>query len=203
MNTSFADVAAQLIQRNFRRTRTPTPPIMATVDQLTEVRTALTGDIAALQVAVRGVNANTKQFDINKSLGLDREKKQYDQRLKALTEPATYGRERGVEWLAMTEAVKDYFEKTTTYLGEAGFDWEDSKEKAKDLAKQFAAIERQKLELKFPTAANVIGAQRQVDLAFGPGAAAGAFNPAELVAAAQPGPIQPARKKASSSKSKK
>ena len=174
---------------------------MATAEQLADIRTSLGGDINALQLAVRGVSANTKQFDITKSLGLDREKKQYDQRLKALTKPEEYGRERGAEWAAMTAAVTTYFNDTTTYLGEAGFDWEDSKEKAKELAKQFAAIERQKLELKFPTAANVIGAQRQVDLAFGAGA--GAFNPAELVAAAQPGPIQPARKKASSRKSKK
>ena len=139
-------------------------------------------------------------FDINKSLGLTREKQQYEQRLKALTDPADYSTKRGEEWDKMVAAVKKYFDDTVVYLGEAGFDWDDSKERAKALTKDFAAIERQKLELKFPTAANVIGAQRQVDLAFN--GASGQFNPAELVAAAQPGPIQPARKK-SARKNKK
>ena len=48
---------------------------------------------------------------------------------------------------------------------------------------------------------NVIGAQRQVDLAFN--GAGGGFNPAELAAASQPGPIQPAARKKSSSRKKK
>ena len=101
----------------------------------------------------------------------------------------------------MVGKVTGYFNETVSFLNEAGFDWEESKDKAKDLSKQFAAIERQKLELQYPTAANVIGAQRQVDLAFGD-VAGGKFNPAELAAAAQSGPIQPARKKSSSSKKK-
>ena len=141
---------------------------------------------------------DTTTFDINKSLGLTREKQQYDSRLKAFTKPAEYADERAAEWNTMVGEVKGYFEKTVKYLGDAGFDWEESKEKAKALTKEFAAIERQKLELKFPTAANVIGAQRQVDLSFAAGA--GQFNPAELAAAAQPGPIQPARKKSSKKK---
>ena len=145
-----------------------------------------------------GIQASTHQFDINKSLGLTREKQQYDKRLDALTTPTEYARSRGAEWDKMTTAVKTYFDSTVAYLGEAGFDWEESKDKAKELAKQFAAIERQKLELMFPTAANVIGAQRQVDLAFGAGA--GTFNPAELAAAGQPGPIQLARKKSTRKK---
>lgn len=172
----------------------PPPP---TVD---ETLTRLGTDIGVLQRRVADVSAGTKQFDINKSLGLTREKQQYDKRLDALTKPKEYAEARTAEWNKMTTAVKTYFEDTVTYLGDAGFDWEDSKEKAKELAKQFAAIERQKLELLYPTSANVIGAQRQVDLAFGAGA--GTFNPAEIVAAAQPGPIQPARKKSSSRKKK-
>jgi hypothetical protein len=164
--------------------------------------TTLGNDLGALQRRVAEVSAGTKQFDINKSLGLTREKQQYDKRLDALTKPKEYADARTAEWNKMTTAVKTYFDDTVTYLGDAGFDWEDSKEKAKELAKQFAAIERQKLELLYPTSANVIGAQRQVDLAFGAGGAAGAFNPAEIVAAAQPGPIQPARKKSSSRKKK-
>ena len=157
-------------------------------------------NMAATAEALKAVKdvVDTQAFDINKSLGLTREKQQYDSRLEALTAPGEYARKCEAEWNKMVDEVKGYFEKTVAYLGNAGFDWEESKEKAKVLTKEFAAIERQKLELRFPTAANVIGAQRQVDLSFSAGA--GQFNPAELAAAAQPGPIQPARKKSSKKK---
>ena len=158
--------------------------------------------MVALQAVEDGLKATTHQFDINKSLGLTREKLQYDKRLKALTKPEEYAGDRTTKWNEMAGAVSTYYQDTVKYLQDAGFDWEECKDKAKDLSKQFAAIERQKLELQFPTAANVIGAQRQVDLAFNAGGG-GAFNPAELAAASQPGPIQPAARKKSSSRKKK
>ncbi len=147
------------------------------------------------------LKSTTHQFDINKSLGLTHEKLQYDQRLKALTKPTEYAEAREGVWNDMVGKVTTYFNDTVTNLNAAGFDWEESRDKAKDLARQFAAIERQKLELQYPTAANVIGAQRQVDLAF-TDPTGGTFNPAEITAAASTGPIQPARKKAPSRKKK-
>jgi hypothetical protein len=139
-----------------------------------------------------------QNFEITKSLGLEREKKAYDSRLKALTDPTTYADERGKKWDAMLLDISAYFDKTIGYLTAVGFGWDDAKDKAKELTKGYTAIERQKLELIYPTGANVIGAQRQVDLAYGE---AGTFNPAELTAAAQhAAPIQPARKRSSRKK---
>ena len=65
-------------------------------------------------------------FDITKSLGLTREKQQYDSRLKALTDPTAYAKDRETEWKSMVSEVKIYFNATVNYLSEAGFDWEES-----------------------------------------------------------------------------
>ena len=80
----------------------------------------------------------------------------------------------------MTAAIKAYFETTVEYLTDAGFGWDEAKEEAKKLTAEMAKIERMKLELVFPTAANVIGVQAAVHNAYG----TGSFNPAELTAAA-------------------
>jgi hypothetical protein len=170
MNTTFADVAAQLIQRNFRRTRMAA----ATEAQLTALGADLGGRLTALKAGTE-----RQQFDITKSLGLEREQKAYATRLTALTDPATYAANRNNKWTAMTAAVKQYFEDTVTYLSEAGFGWDEAKEEAKKLTAEMAKIERMKLELVFPTNANVIGVQAAVRNAY-----AGSFNPAELTAAA-------------------
>ena len=85
----------------------------------------------------------------------------------------------------MAASIEDYFTTTVVYLQEAGFDWDEAKIRAKALAKDFADVERQKLELIYPTAANVIGAQGQVNNAFS--GAAGQFNPSELTVAANSG----------------
>ena len=164
------NLAAQLIQRNFRRRRP-----MATVEALTALGADLGGKMTALQAS-----AERQQFDITKSLGLEREQKSYQTRLDALTAPATYALARKAKWTVMTEAVKKYFEDTVTYLSEAGFGWDEAKEEAKKLTAEMAKIERMKLELVFPTNANVIGVQAAVHNAYG----AGTFNPAELTAAA-------------------
>ena len=81
----------------------------------------------------------------------------------------------------MTAAIKAYFETTVDYLTDAGFGWDEAKEEAKKLTAEMAKIERMKLELVFPTAANVIGVQSAVHTAY---SAPGTFNPAELTAAA-------------------
>ena len=172
MNTTFADVAAQLIQRNFRRTRMAA----ASTADLTALGEDLGGRLTALKAGTE-----RQQFDITKSLGLEREQKAYATRLKALTEPAAYANDRKTKWDGMTAAVKQYFEDTVTYLSEAGFGWDEAKEEAKKLTAEMAKIERMKLELVFPTNANVIGVQAAVRDAY---AAPGAFNPAELTAAA-------------------
>jgi hypothetical protein len=169
MNTSFSDVAAQLIQRNFRRTRT-----MPAAADLTALGVDLTAGFTALKAGTE-----RQQFDITKSLGLEREQKAYQTRLDALTAPAAYATNRKVKWDGMTTAVKKYFEDTVSYLNEAGFGWDEAKEEAKKLTAEMAKIERMKLELVFPTNANVIGAQAAVREAH-----AGSFNPAELTAAA-------------------
>ena len=169
MNTTFADVAAQLIQRNFRRTR-----MAASTADLTALGEDLGGRLTALKAGTE-----RQQFDITKSLGLEREQKAYATRLTALTDPATYAASRKTKWDGMTAAVKQYFEDTVTYLSEAGFGWDEAKEEAKKLTAEMAKLERMKLELVFPTNANVIGVQAAVRDAY-----AGTFNPAELTAAA-------------------
>jgi hypothetical protein len=150
--------------------------------------------MAEIAVALKALKSSVEgqQFHITKSLGLEREKIAYDSRLKALTKPQEYAEEREAKWKTMLEDISAYFQKTIAYLEEAGFGWDDAKGQATTLSKQFAAIERQKLELLFPTGANVIGTQRQVNLAYN---AAGSFNPAELSAAADHvTPIKAARK---------
>ena len=146
----------------------------ATEAQLTALGADLGGKLATLKAGTE-----RQQFDIAKSLGLEREQKAYETRLKALTDPATYSNNRKTKWDEMTTAVKKYFEDTVTYLSEAGFGWDEAKEEAKKLTAEMAKIERMKLELVFPTNANVIGAQAAVREAY-----AGSFNPAELTAAA-------------------
>ena len=149
---------------------------MASVEQLTQLGTDLGVSIAAVKKV-----SERQQYDITKSLGLDREKKAYETRLSALTDPAGYSGQRTAKWNTMTTAIKEYFESTVEYLTEAGFGWDEAKEEAKKLTTEMAKIERMKLELVFPTAANVIGVQAAVHNAYG---APGAFNPAELTAAA-------------------
>ena len=149
---------------------------MASVEALTALGADLGGQLTALKAGTE-----RQQFDITKSLGLEREKKAYATRLKALTEPLAYATDRNTKWEAMTAAVKKYFEDTVTYLSEAGFGWDEAKEEAKKLTAEMAKIERMKLELIFPMNANIIGAQAAVHNAF---AAPGTFNPAELTAAA-------------------
>ena len=146
----------------------------ATQAELTALGADLGGQLAALKTGTE-----RQQFDIAKSLGLEREQKAYATRLKALTEPAAYSNERKAKWDGMTTAVKKYFEDTVAYLSEAGFGWDEAKEEAKKLTAEMAKIERMKLELVFPTNANVIGVQAAVRDAY-----AGSFNPAELTAAA-------------------
>ena len=167
----------------------------ATEAQLTALGEDLGGQLTALKAGTE-----RQQFDITKSLGLEREQKAYETRLKALTDPATYSTNRKAKWDGMTTAVKKYFEDTVTYLSEAGFGWDEAKEEAKKLTAEMAKIERMKLELVFPTNANVIGAQAAVREAY-----AGSFNPAELTAAANSaGHIDAAApKKRASHKSKK
>ena len=140
--------------------------------------TALGADLGG-KLATLKAGTERQQFDITKSLGLEREQKAYETRLKALTDPATYSNNRKTKWDDMTTAVKKYFEDTVAYLSEAGFGWDEAKEEAKKLTAEMAKIERMKLELVFPTNANVIGVQAAVRDAY-----AGSFNPAELTAAA-------------------
>ena len=151
----------------------------ASVANLTTLRTDLVGQLTALKTGTE-----RQQFDIAKSLGLERAQTAYQTRLDALTAPANYARDRKAKWDTMTSAVKTYFEDTVTYLSEAGFGWDEAKEEAKKLTAEMAKIERMKLELVFPTNANVIGAQAAVRDAY---AAPGRFNPAELTAAANTG----------------
>jgi hypothetical protein len=148
---------------------------MASVEALTALGTELRGALTAQKKSTE-----RQQFDITKSLGLEREQVAYQTRLDALTDPKTYADGRKAKWTAMTEAVKKYFEDTVTYLGEAGFGWDEAKEEAKKLTAEMAKVERMKLELVFPTNANVIGVQAAVRDAYGPGT----FNPAEITAAA-------------------
>ena len=143
-----------------------------------EAVTALRTDLTTSLTTAQTQNAR-QQFDITKALGLEREQKAYATRLKALTDPATYAADRNTKWTAMTTDVKKYFEDTVAYLSEAGFGWDEAKEEAKKLTAEMAKIERMKLELVFPTNANVIGVQAAVRDAY-----AGSFNPAELTAAA-------------------
>ena len=145
-------------------------------EQLGALRADLGGKLATLKAGTE-----RQQFDITKSLGLEREQKAYETRLKALTDPATYATNRGNKWTEMTTAVKKYFEDTVAYLSEAGFGWDEAKEEAKKLTAEMAKIERMKLELVYPTNANIIGAQATVREAY---ATPGSFNPAELTAAA-------------------
>jgi hypothetical protein len=162
--------------------------------------TALGADLTAGFTALKA-GTERQQFDITKSLGLDREQKAYETRLNALVDPTTYSNNRKAKWDGMTTAVKKYFEDTVAYLNEAGFGWDEAKEEAKKLTAEMAKIERMKLELVFPTNANVIGAQAAVRDAY---AAPGRFNPAELTAAANTaGHIDAAPKKRAPRKSKK
>ena len=141
--------------------------------------TALGDDLGGKLTALKTVS-DRQQFDITRSLGLEREKKAYATRREALVTPATYAGKRDTAWDAMTKDVKEYFEKTVAYLSVAGFGWDEAKDEAKKLTAEMAKIERMKLELVFPTNANIIGAQAAVHNAYG----AGTFNPAELTAAA-------------------
>ena len=142
------------------------------------------GVLSAGATALGEATANPK-FDIGKSLGLDYEKKSYERRLQALVKPEDYALARGKHWDAMSKNIEAYFNNTVDYLQAAGFDWDEAKIRGKALAKDFADVERQKLELIYPTAANVIGAQGQVNNAFS--GAAGQFNPSELTVAANSG----------------
>ena len=80
---------------------------MATVEDLTALGADLGGKLATLKAGTE-----RQQFDITKSLGLEREQKAYQTRLDALTAPATYAANRKTKWDAMTADVKKYFEDT-------------------------------------------------------------------------------------------
>lgn len=92
---------------------------------------ATTANLKQLKEDIEG---STHQFDINKSLGLAREKLQYNQRLKALTDPKDYTEKREQAWDVMVGKVTTYFNESVAYLSAAGFDWEECKDKAKDLS---------------------------------------------------------------------
>ena len=161
-----------------------------------DVTSAIAGAFGPLQTALTAANLASKttsrqNYDISKSLGLDREQKAYKSRLDALTDPKTYSANREAKWNDMVKDVKAYFDKTVIYLDAAGFGWDEAKEKAKELTAEMAKIERMKLELVFPTGANIIGAQATVNTAFS--GEDGKFNPAELTAAGRPGFDKPKR----------
>ena len=105
MYNAFPNVAATRIQRTFRRTR-----LMANPADNAVLITALGADLATTKVSLK--KSQRQDYDITKSLGLDREKKAYNTRLEALTAPATYATNRTAKWDAMTIAIKEYFEST-------------------------------------------------------------------------------------------
>ena len=154
-----------------------------------------------LSTATKKTGLDRQEFDINRSLGLEREQKAYVTRLNALIDPKGYAEERAVAWSEMSGNVRTYFDKTIAYLTEAGFGWDEAKEEAKKLTAEMAKIERLKLELVFPTNANVIGMQSLVRTAYNE---QGMLNPAELTAAANSaGHIDAAPKKRAPRKAKK
>ena len=154
-----------------------------------------------LSTATKKTGIQRQEFDITRSLGLDREQKAYVTRLNALTDPKGYATERATAWSKMTGNVRTYFDETIAYLSEAGFGWDEAKEEAKKLTAEMAKIERLKLELVFPTNANIIGTQSLVRTAYNE---QGMLNPAELTAAANSGGhIDGAPKKRAPRKAKK
>ena len=154
-----------------------------------------------LATATKKTGVERQEFDINRSLGLEREQKAYVTRLNALIDPKGYAEERATGWAKMNSDIGTYFDDTIAYLTEAGFGWDEAKEEAKKLTAEMAKIERLKLELIFPTNANVIGMQSLVRTAYNE---AGMLNPAELTAAANStGHIDAAPKKRAPRKSKK
>ena len=154
-----------------------------------------------LATATKKTGLERQEFDITRSLGLEREQKAYVTRMTALTNPKGYSDERGAAWGQMTENVRKYFDRTIAYLTAAGFGWDEAKDEAKKLTAEMAKIERLKLELVFPTNANIIGAQSLVRTAHHE---QGMLNPAELTAAAHSGGhIDAAPKKRAPRKAKK
>ena len=154
-----------------------------------------------LATATKKTGLERQEFDITRSLGLEREQKAYITRLNALVDPKGYSGQRATAWDKMTRDVRTYFDDTIAYLSKAGFGWDEAKDEAKKLTAEMAKIERLKLELVFPTNANIIGAQSLVRAAH---AEQGMLNPAELTAAAHSGGhIDAAPKKRAPRKAKK
>ena len=101
----------------------------------------------------------------SQQLGITFAQNQYDQRVKALTDPGTYATERKAAYGKLAKAVdKSYADALEKYV-ETGM--------APDVAKQFAMqaannerqIQQQILEVEYPSGANAIELSRSVAVA--------------------------------------
>ena len=96
-------------------------------------------------------------LDPVRELGLDLEEVQRSARLLALTNPGEYEKQRKTDWDLMKTSVKDTYDHSMKMFLKSGLPTEHAKALALQTANTVKGFSRQALELKFPSAANVIG----------------------------------------------
>ena len=112
----------------------------------------------AFGTVVGGADASTQ-------LGMEFTQKQYENRVKALTEPKTYATDRAAGFKKVKDAVNDKFIKSLdTYL-KTGMPPEMAKKFALQAAANEKAIQMQIFEVDFPSGANVLEQGRSIALA--------------------------------------
>ena len=94
--------------------------------------------------------------DASTQLGLRFQQKQYEQRRKALIQPADYANERAEAYNALTKSVNDSYSAAAKKYTEAGMPPEMAKQFALQAARNESAIQQQIFELQFPSGANLI-----------------------------------------------
>jgi hypothetical protein len=132
------------------------------------------------------------QLDPLRELGLELEQVQRSTRLLALTNPGEYEKLRDVDWTTLKTSVGNtYTEAMKQYLS-VGLPVDTAKALALRSAEAIKEFSRQALELKFPSAANVIGQQVSI-------ARSGAL-PGTISGSAEQAPAAPRRRRAAARK---
>ena len=112
---------------------------------------------ADLADAMERLELKISGFDPLTSLGIDREEKQYNLRLLALTKPDEYAAKREGAFNDMKTTVKaSYFAANKSFLA-AGYSADQAKGSALAAAEQTRQVQRMIIEQQYPSSANAIG----------------------------------------------
>ena len=132
------------------------------------------------------------QLDPLRELGLELEHVQRSTRLLALTNPGEYEKLRDVDWGTLKTSVSDTYKSAMKQYLSVGLPVDTAKALALRSAEAIKEFSRQALELKFPSAANVIGQQVSI-------ARSGAL-PGTISGSAEQAPAAPRRRRAAARK---